>query len=176
MDFSQTSHSLLSTTLLGCIYKPNVLLHLFSYKMRIVSKCTWFGPNSQSFLVHFLTHDFRNNYAKFTTESWPHRTKHIVVLSYLYPINNIDCWPWYLPFFLGVISNTDQCHFRLPNFPEALNHISAANQQSSFAAGNCAEWEGFHWLFQTHFCCIKISCDLPWFMREDCVHEIEPFW
>ena len=37
--------------------------------------------------------------------------------------------------FLGVISNTDHRHFCLPNFPEALNHTSVANQLSSFTIG-----------------------------------------
>ena len=72
--------------------------------------------------------------------------------------------------FVGVISNTDHRHFCLPNFPEALNHTSVANQ-CSFAA-NCANRKASA-LPKKFLLRNDASCDLQWLMRDDCVGEMQ---
>ena len=81
----------------------------------------------------FLAHDILRNYGKITAENWPRDAQHIVVRSCPYQIKQYPLSAMVFASLLGVISNTDHRHFCFPNFPEALNHTSVANQRSSFA-------------------------------------------
>ena len=89
----------------------------------------------QSILVHFFAHSILRNYGKLTAENWPRDAQHVVRFG-PYQIKQYPLSAMVFASFLGVISNTDHRHFCLPNFPEALNQTSVANQ-CSFAA-NCA--------------------------------------
>ena len=140
-DFSQTSpFSSLYCSLGLYVHKPNVLLRLFSYNMRILVKIRLFWLCFGLFWYIFLPSS-----PEATTESSPpsvgHIVAHIVVGRFLYAIWTISTVGHGICLFSREISSTDYLHFHCfkpqQTYRRTMCFLTHAHRAMNVYVGRC---------------------------------------